>query len=128
MVKDKTKAIQEWQTPKLLRDVQSFLGFAKFYRCFILGFAKICCPLTKSTKGDKKDWEWTPDMETAFVNLKVRFTTAPILTDYSPEHQCIIETDASDFARGAVICAKGSYDKLHPVAYHSRKFSSAEIN
>jgi hypothetical protein len=80
MAKDKTKAIQEWRTPKSLRDVQSILGFANFYRHFILGFPKICCPLTESTKGDKKDWEWTPDMETLFVDLTERFTTDPILT------------------------------------------------
>jgi hypothetical protein len=55
MADDKTQAIQEWQTPKLLRDVQSFLGFANFYRRFILGFFQICRPLTESTKGDKKD-------------------------------------------------------------------------
>jgi hypothetical protein len=122
MAEDKTKAIQEWQTPKSLRDVQLFLEFANLYRRFILGFSKICRPLTESTKGDKKDWEWTPDMEKAFVDLKERFTTAPILTHYSPEHQCIVETDASDFALGAVISQKSSDDKLHPIAYHSRKF------
>jgi hypothetical protein len=128
MAEDKTKAIQEWQIPKSLRDVQSFLGFANFYRRFILGFSKICRPLTESTKGDKTDWEWTPDMEKPFVDLKERFTTAPILTHYSLERKCIVETDASDFALGAVISQKSSDDKLHPIAYYSRKFSPAEIN
>jgi hypothetical protein len=83
MAKEKTKAIQEWQTPKSLRDVQSFLGFANFYRRVILGFSKICHPPTESTKGDMKAWEWTPDMEKAFVDLKDCFTTAPILTHNS---------------------------------------------
>jgi hypothetical protein len=63
-------------------------------------------------------------MEKAFVALKERFTTAPILTHYIPERQCIVETDASDFSHGAVICQKSSDHKLHPIAYHSRKFSS----
>jgi hypothetical protein len=108
--------------------MESFLGFANFYRHFILGFSKICCPLTESTKGDKTDWEWTPDMETAFVDLKERFTTAPILTHYSTERQCIVETDVSDLALGAVISQTRSDNKLHPIAYHSRKCSPAEIN
>jgi hypothetical protein len=60
---DKTNAIQESQTPKSLRDIQSCLGFANFYRRLILRFSKICYPLTESTKGDKKDWDWTPDMD-----------------------------------------------------------------
>jgi hypothetical protein len=57
MAEDKTKAIQELQTPKWLRDIQSFLGFVNFYRCFMFGFSKICHPLTESMKGDKNDWE-----------------------------------------------------------------------
>jgi hypothetical protein len=40
MAEDKTNAIQEWQTPKSLRDVQSFLGFANFYRRFIRDFLR----------------------------------------------------------------------------------------
>jgi hypothetical protein len=67
-------------------------------------------------------------MEKAFVDLKEPFTRATILTHYSPEHQSIVETDASDFALGAVIFQKGSDDKLHPIAYHLGKFSPAEIN
>jgi hypothetical protein len=105
-----------------------FFGFANFYRYFILGSSKICGPLTESTNGDKKDWEWTPDMEKDFIDLKKGFTSAPILTHYSPEHQCIIETDASDLALGAVISQNGSDDKLHPIAYHLCKCLPAEIN
>jgi hypothetical protein len=108
--------------------VQSFLGFANFYRRFILGFSKICRPLTESTKGDKKDLEWTPDMEKAFVDLKERFTTAPILSHYSPERQSIVEIGTSDFELGAVISQKSSDNKLYPIAYHSHKCSPAEIN
>jgi hypothetical protein len=79
-------------------------------------------------KGDKKDWKWTPEMVKAFMDLKARFTTAPILSHYSPKRQCIVEKDASDFALGAVLSQKGSDDKLHPIAYQSCRFSPAEIN
>jgi hypothetical protein len=128
MAKDKTQAIQELQTPQSLRDVQSVLGFANFYRCFILAFSKICRPLTESTTGDKKDWEWTPDMEKAFVDLQEYFTIAQILTQYSPERQCIIETDASHVVLRAVISQNSSGGELHPIAYDTRRFSPAEIH
>jgi hypothetical protein len=108
--------------------VQSFLGFANVSSRFILGFSKIYRPLTESTKGDKKDWEWPPDMKKAFVDLKEHITIGPILNHYSPECQCIVETDASDIALGAVISQKSSVDKLYPIAYHLCKFSPAEIN
>ena len=40
----------------------------------------------------------------------------------------IIETDASDFAIGAVLSQRNEENRLHPVAFHSRKFRPAEIN
>ena len=39
-----------------------------------------------------------------------------------------METDASDFAIGAVLSQRDEENRLHPVAFHSRKFSPAEIN
>jgi len=38
-----------------------------------------------------------------------------------------METDASDFAIGAVLSRRNEENRLHPVAFHSRKFSPAEI-
>jgi hypothetical protein len=67
-------------------------------------------------------------MEKAFVDLKEPFTRAPILTPYSLECHCIIKTDTCDFALMGVISQKCSNDNLHPIAYHSPKFSPAEIN
>ena len=37
----KVKAIREWLEPKNLKEVQAFLGFANFYRRFILGYSQI---------------------------------------------------------------------------------------
>jgi hypothetical protein len=110
VAEDKIKAIQEWQTPQSLRDVQSFWRFVIFYRPFISEFSKICPLLTESTKGDKTDWKWTPDMEKAFVDFQECFTIAPILTHYSPERQCIVGIHAPEFILGAVISPKGSND------------------
>jgi hypothetical protein len=55
MALEKMEAIQDWQTPQSLRDVQSFLRFANFFRQLIFGFSEPCYPLTESTKKDKKD-------------------------------------------------------------------------
>ena len=40
----------------------------------------------------------------------------------------LIETDASDFAIGAVLSQRDDEGRLHPIAFHSRKFQPAEIN
>jgi hypothetical protein len=45
MDKKKVVAVQEWKVPTKVKDVQSFLGFANFYRQFIQGFSVVAEPL-----------------------------------------------------------------------------------
>ena len=85
-------------------------------------------PLTELTKGEKKDWAWNKSAEQAFQEPKRRFTTAPILAHFHATKPVIIETDASDFAIGAVLSQRDEQGKLHLAAFHSRKFQPAENN
>ena len=41
----KVAGIANWPVPSTVRDVQSFLGFANFYRCFIPHYSDTACPL-----------------------------------------------------------------------------------
>jgi len=127
MAKNKVEAVLDWKTPKSLTEVQSFLGFANFYRRFIQDYSKIARPLTELTKRTEK-WTWTNEAETAFKELKHRFTSAPILAHFDAQRPVIIETDASDFAIGAILSQRDEEKRLHPVAFHSQKFTPAEIN
>ena len=43
----KVAAIREWEAPKTVKGVRSFLGFANFYRRFIKNFAQLAAPLTR---------------------------------------------------------------------------------
>jgi hypothetical protein len=67
-------------------------------------------------------------MTKSFEKLKHYFTTVPILTYFDPHRECIVETDASDFALGSILSQTTEDKKLHLNAFHSRKFSPAEIN
>ena len=42
----KVQAITDWPEPRKVKDIQSFLGFANFYRCFIPDYSAIVIPLT----------------------------------------------------------------------------------
>jgi hypothetical protein len=128
MSQEKVEALLSWKYPSTLTEVQSFLGFANFYRRFIQDYSRVARPLTELTKGDKKDFIWTSDGARAFDELKQRFTTAPILAHFNPQKPVIIESDASDFALGAVLSQRDEENRLHPIAFHSRKFQPAEIN
>jgi hypothetical protein len=111
-----------------LRDIQLFIGFANFYQQFIEGFSKIAKPLSNSTKGSPKDWIWMDTMTKSFEKLKYCFTTVPILTHFDLHHEYIVESNTSDFALGGTLSQTAKDKKLQPNAFHSRKFSPAEIN
>ena len=46
----KVKAIQDWPEPRKIKDIQSFLGFANFYRRFIPHYSDIVILLTRLTR------------------------------------------------------------------------------
>jgi hypothetical protein len=127
MDKSKVETIQCWATPSSVKDVQRFLGFANFYHRFIKGYSKITTPLTTLTCKDKP-FSWNPTAQAAFDILKMAFTSTPILIHPDPAKPFIMETDASDFALGAIISQFGIDGLLHLVAFYSRKLTSAEIN
>ena len=83
--------------------------------------------MTRLTKKDQP-FSWNTQATQAFETLKKAFTTAPILLHADPTKPFFLETDASDFALGAVLSQIGEDNLLHPVAFHSRKFSAAKIN
>ncbi|KAH0610200.1 uncharacterized protein H6S33_011727 [Morchella sextelata] len=124
---EKVIDVLEWTTPTNLRDVQVFLGFANFYRRFILGYSKIVAPLTALTKKNVK-FEWTDEREEAFQTLKKMFTTAPILAHFNPDRKIVIETDASDYVSAGILSQRDNEGILHPVAFFSKKHSPAECN
>ena len=127
MTKEKVETLKKIEPVKSLKEVQHFLGFANFYRRYIKDYSKIILPMTNSTSLEKHEWQSTPEIEQAQMQLLHAFTTAPVLRHFDPEEPAIVETDASDFALGGILSQK--YEgRLHPIAFHSRKFTVAEIN
>ena len=74
-----------------------------------------------------KVFSWGTAEAEAFAALQTCFTTAPILA--YPDNDCRfrLETDASDFATGAVLSILKD-DKWHPVAFSSHAMSPEERN
>ena len=94
MDQEKIKTALEWDAPETVKDIESFLGFANFYRRFIEGYSKLTGPLTDRTKMSVKFFWWA-ECDKVFQELKSRFTSAPILRHFDPHLPCIIECDAS---------------------------------
>ena len=131
MSEARSKAVQEWKAPKSQKEVQIFIGFCNFYRRFIRGFSAIAKPITDLMKGDGKDYDWGTEQEKAFKELNEMFhqDNTPIMRHYEGELPAIVETDSSDFALGAILSQRFPDDnKLHPIAFLSKKLSPAELN
>ncbi len=78
MDESKVKVIQDWPTPQRVKDIQSFLGFANFYRQFIVNYSDMTVPLTRLTRKNMS-WNWLAACQEGFALLKKAFTSAPIL-------------------------------------------------
>jgi len=123
----KVKCVQNWALPRSVKQVKIFIGFANFYPRFINHFLKVRKPIIDRLQGNPKDYHRGRVKEEAFEELKMRFTTTPIVLHFYPGRKTVVETDSSDFALGCVL-SQYQGRRLHPVAFHSQKLNSAKTN
>ena len=64
--------------PTCVKEVCSFLGFANYYRFFILGFSHIAAPLHELTKKGVK-FQWSSQCQDACDKVKERLVSSPVL-------------------------------------------------
>ncbi|KAK3518688.1 hypothetical protein QTP70_008569 [Hemibagrus guttatus] len=125
----KVRAVTDWSAPTTVRELQCFLGFDNFYRCFIRNYSSVAGPLTSLLRGKPKKLTWTDQARVAFQQLKDYFTSAPILRHPDPDLPFVVEVDPSSSGLGAVLSQRhGEPGKLHPCAFYSRKLTTAEAN
>jgi hypothetical protein len=90
------------------KEVQQFLGFANFYRCFIRDYSHIARPLFELT--GNADFKWGEEQEAAFQDLKSRIMSSPILILADEMKHFRVEADSSDVAMGAVLSQQSDMD------------------
>ena len=125
MEQKKIKAIRNWKTPMKIKDMESFLGFANFYRWFIHNFSHTARPLNE-LKG-KKEQKWEKEHQEAFEELKEKITSQPVLSLPRREGKFRVEMDASGHAIGGVL-SQEQEGKWKPIAFLLRTMQPAERN
>lgn len=124
---EKVQAIQSWEEPKTAREMRRFLGFANYYRQFIPMFSRTAMPLTALTKKDAP-FRWTKECQTAFEDLKKLLICAPVLAQWDPDRETIVETDSSGYVVGGALSQKDDSGIWRPVAFYSKRNLPAECN
>ena len=118
----KVEAILNWKPPTSVTDIKSFLGLARYYRKFVEGFSKIAAHLTR-LKRKEEPFLWSEACQQSFNELKMRLTSAPVLTLPLGKDGFPVYYDASRQGLGCVLMQN---DKV--IAYAFRQLKKHEQN
>ena len=121
----KVSVMKSWPAPTNKQELYRFLGFANYFRQFIRNYATIASPLyplTQVNAADEFKKKWSSLCQECFEAIKLALCHAPTLKmpDFDNPFEVIV--DASNVAIGAVLI-----QDRRPVAYESKKLSSAEM-
>ena len=85
--------LKDWDIPRTKTELQSFLGFANYYRNFIPWHAKLVAPLHAMT-GAGSPFLWGEEQQRAFNSIKVALMEATALAQPDTEGEFVLDTDA----------------------------------
>ena len=123
----KLLAIKMFARPETKKEVRIFLGLTGYYRRFIGGYSSLAAPLTDLTRKQSPHMvKWTEECESAFLALKEKLCSAPVLRSPNFQLPFVLQTDASNRGVGAVLTQHSADGEEHPIAYWSRKFLPRE--
>jgi hypothetical protein len=103
---NKVRDILDWEPPKYVHQVQSFLVLAGYYRRFILNFSKISKPITELLKKDTK-YIWSKECDEVFQTLNKLLMTSPVLAQPDITKPFDVYCDASSTGLGCVLMQEG---------------------
>jgi len=127
MNSSKINIIVNWFILINIKDVQSFLDFANFYRRFIYDYSRIAISLTHLIRKNVL-FVWSQKYQIAFNILKKVFTFKIILRHYNSDHKIVIEINASNYVFKDILSQYNENEIFHSVTYFSKKHNSVECN
>ena len=121
-IASKVDAVLQWESPKSVFEIRSFLGLTGYYRRFIEGFSKLALPLTQLTRKGQA-YVWDANCEKSFQELKKRLTSASVLSLPNLKESFVVYCDASKMGLRGVLM-----QNRQVLAYASRQLKVHEKN
>ena len=124
---EKTAVIDQWEPPRTVKGIQSFLGFCNFYRRFIKDYRRIARPLNRLVCKDQPFLFNKACLDT-FQELKNRLVNTLFLMHFNPDLPKRMETNVSDRVVARVLLQLEPDLQWHPVAFFSKTMLQAKLN
>ncbi|GJX12525.1 putative reverse transcriptase domain-containing protein [Tanacetum coccineum] len=123
----KIEAVMNWQAPKNVGEIRSFLGLAGYYRRFIQDFSKIASSLTKLTKKNAP-FERGEEQEEVFVTLRKKLCETPILILPDGTEDMVVYCDVSYVGLEGVVMQRGKAAQDRWKSYANNRRRPIEFN
>ena len=122
--------IQEWMPPRNKEELQSFLGFANYYRDFIPFHAAKVQPMQELLRKNQHFY-WKEKHQEAFDSLKQALADATALAAPNEEGRFVLDTDASAVAIAGILHQEQQYNGktiLRPIVNGSKSLTRTQMN
>ena len=119
-------ALNDFPTPKTIKQLRSFLGLCNYFRDFVKDFARIAKPLYVQTGTDKRILSWNNDLNNSFINLKSSINGIPTLHHINYEYDINLQVDASILGVGAYLFQINNNGIEEPISFASHAFNEVE--
>lgn len=117
--------IKHFPVPTNTDQVHKCLGLFSYFRRFIPSFSHIAKPLKNLTKPGAK-FVFDESCMVAFITLRDKLITPPVLALYNPQKETELHCDASSDGFGGILLQKQTDNKFHPIAYFSQRTTAVE--
>jgi len=126
----KVECMQNWERPRDLTSLRSFLGFCSYYRRYIRSFSCRAQPLNRLLEAGQP-FEWTAECQNSFDDLRTALTGEEVMAFPQDDGLFIVDCDASNYGIGCVLSqmqfsehAKEFLER--PIAYASKSLNKAQ--
>ncbi|CCD26818.1 reverse transcriptase/ribonuclease H family protein NDAI_0I02500 [Naumovozyma dairenensis CBS 421] len=120
----KCQAIDQFPSPKTVKQVQRFIGMINYYKRFIPNCSTVTQPIQEFIQEKSK---WLEKQNTAFKSLKNYLSDNPVLVTFKSDGRYRLTTDASKTGVGAVLKEVDKDNKLlGVVGYFSKSLHGAQ--
>lgn len=121
----KIVVILNLETLRSAKQLRTTIGYIRYYRKFIKGYAQIIAPMEKLLKKDIT-FCWNEDCKKILDVLRDNMVTTRIIVFLDWKKEFHVHVNASCIVLGVILTQAGGGDLDHPIVFASRRLPKVE--